>query len=222
MSTYIFKNNEKAYLDWIKKNQDGYVLTTSVSAPISYMSLHRATCSKISRYMKNMASGAFTERNYFKICSPDPTALRAWIRMRGGDDFSKLCSQCDPDPVTEPISIAQRAVLSDDEFEKAATEAMKDESSARAARLQAADPYPIFTTITVGAFVRNRDVVAAVLLRANGFCEECNKPAPFTRASTGTPFLEVHHKERLADGGKDTVKNAVALCPNCHRKAHYG
>ena len=26
---------------------------------------------------------------------------------------------------------------------------------------------------------------------------------------------------RLADGGPDTVENAVALCPNCHRRLHY-
>lgn len=36
------------------------------------------------------------------------------------------------------------------------------------------------------------------------------------------PTLEVHHLRRLADGGSDTVANAVALCPNCHREIHYG
>jgi len=34
--------------------------------------------------------------------------------------------------------------------------------------------------------------------------------------------LEVHHKVPLAEGGDDTVENAIALCPNCHRHAHYG
>ncbi|MGH8437576.1 MAG: HNH endonuclease [Pseudomonas sp.] len=33
---------------------------------------------------------------------------------------------------------------------------------------------------------------------------------------------EVHHKVRLADGGLDTVENAIAVCPNCHRQAHFG
>ena len=41
-------------------------------------------------------------------------------------------------------------------------------------------------------------------------------------ASDGLPFLEVHHLRQLADRGSDTVSNAVALCPNCHREAHYG
>jgi len=26
----------------------------------------------------------------------------------------------------------------------------------------------------------------------------------------------------LAEGGKDTVENAAALCPNCHKEAHFG
>ena len=38
----------------------------------------------------------------------------------------------------------------------------------------------------------------------------------------GTPYLEVHHRVPLAENGEDTVKNAVAICPNCHRKAHDG
>ena len=36
------------------------------------------------------------------------------------------------------------------------------------------------------------------------------------------PFLEVHHVKRLAKGGADVPSNTVALCPNCHRAAHYG
>jgi len=38
----------------------------------------------------------------------------------------------------------------------------------------------------------------------------------------GTPYLEVHHRVPLAENGEDTVENAVAICPNCHRKAHDG
>ncbi|MEY0334745.1 HNH endonuclease [Providencia rettgeri] len=32
----------------------------------------------------------------------------------------------------------------------------------------------------------------------------------------------MHHVEWLANGGEDSVENAIALCPNCHREAHYG
>jgi len=79
-------------------------------------------------------------------------------------------------------------------------------------------------TIIVKAvqFVRNPHVVAARLHHAGGFCEDCGQAAPFLRKSNGLPFLEVHHQVTLADGGDDTFENAVALCPNCHRRRHFG
>lgn len=58
-------------------------------------------------------------------------------------------------------------------------------------------------------------------LRANGICEGCGISAPFVTGDW-TPFLEVHHLTRLADDGPDTPENVAALCPNCHRRAHYG
>lgn len=55
--------------------------------------------------------------------------------------------------------------------------------------------------------------------RANRICQLCEQDAPF-KDHHGQPFLEVHHIEWLSRGGSDTVKNTVALCPNCHRKMH--
>lgn len=75
--------------------------------------------------------------------------------------------------------------------------------------------------LTVGVFERNHDVHAWTLQQANGRCECCRRDAPFDTAD-GEPFLEIHHVERLADGGEDVVDNTVALCPNCHREAHSG
>jgi len=74
----------------------------------------------------------------------------------------------------------------------------------------------------IEVFNRNPHVVAAVLHRAKGHCEFCGKAAPFRRNKDMTPYLEVHHKVQLAHGGSDTVKNAQALCPNCHREKHFG
>jgi 5-methylcytosine-specific restriction protein A len=88
--------------------------------------------------------------------------------------------------------------------------------------LALAPKYPIKDKVTTGRFRRNEHVVAQVLFRAAGYCEDCKHPAPFNRAADGEPYLEVHHKIWLARGGEDTVENAMALCPNCHRKAHHG
>lgn len=70
-------------------------------------------------------------------------------------------------------------------------------------------------------FARDGSVKAWVLRRANGNCECCKDPAPFATPD-GLPYLEVHHLRTLADGGSDQITNAVALCPNCHRRMHYG
>ncbi|MEB2332877.1 MAG: HNH endonuclease signature motif containing protein [Anaerolineaceae bacterium] len=59
-----------------------------------------------------------------------------------------------------------------------------------------------------------------VLLRSKGICEGCKKVAPFNKAD-GTPYLEPHHTKRRADGGPDHPAHVIALCPNCHRRAHY-
>jgi hypothetical protein len=82
--------------------------------------------------------------------------------------------------------------------------------------------HPVKVLVNTTVFLRNPYVIAEVLARTNGICESCYAPAPFIRVSDGSPYLEVHHRVRLADGGEDTALNAIALCPNCHRKAHYG
>ncbi len=91
----------------------------------------------------------------------------------------------------------------------------------RKARLVVAPKTPRKVIVTSVAFLRNADVIADVLLRASGYCELCESAAPFVRRKDQTPYLEVHHRIRLADGGEDTVANAIAVCPNCHRREHY-
>jgi 5-methylcytosine-specific restriction protein A len=69
-------------------------------------------------------------------------------------------------------------------------------------------------------YERDPAVKAWVLECAKGICERCSEPAPFINES-GEPFLELHHVLPLGDGGSDTVQNAAAVCPNCHRRCHH-
>lgn len=80
---------------------------------------------------------------------------------------------------------------------------------------------PKSTIAAITQYQRDSSVKAWVLKQANGVCECCRSAAPFSGAD-GLPYLEVHHVQQLADGGPDTISNAVALCPNCHREIHYG
>ena len=81
---------------------------------------------------------------------------------------------------------------------------------------------PLRTKKETEVWGRNKEVHAYALQRANGTCQLCGKPAPFKKKRDNRPFLEVHHVKRLAKGGADVPSNTVALCPNCHRAAHYG
>jgi 5-methylcytosine-specific restriction protein A len=71
------------------------------------------------------------------------------------------------------------------------------------------------------AFLRDPAVVRYVRLQAAGSCELCGVAAPFL-CDDAQPYLEVHHVKTLANGGSDRISNAVALCPNCHRRCHLG
>jgi len=107
-------------------------------------------------------------------------------------------------------------------FDDKVNEAKNSSHQERKKRLARAAKHPKSVVKLVYVFERNPDVVAEVLHRAGGYCEECEAAAPFTRKSNRTPYLEVHHKVPLAEEGEDTVENAVALCPNCHRRRHFG
>lgn len=69
-------------------------------------------------------------------------------------------------------------------------------------------------------FRRDKHVWGWVLRNAKGKCELCRNQT-FRRPDGGW-FLEVHHPVWLSQLGSDTVTNAVALCPNCHRRLHGG
>lgn len=73
---------------------------------------------------------------------------------------------------------------------------------------------------TVSSPQIDRDVYVAeyVKRRAKGICDLCGEQAPFIYK--GMPFLECHHVIWLSRGGEDTIRNAVALCSNCHSRVH--
>lgn len=105
------------------------------------------------------------------------------------------------------------------EFEKEVESRRRDnrQDLLDAARNRANKPSKSHINTTV--YYRDPVIAAAVKERAKGKCDLCEQPAPFSNAE-GLPYLEEHHLVRLADGGDDSIDNAVALCPNCHRKMH--
>ncbi len=52
-----------------------------------------------------------------------------------------------------------------------------------------------------------------VLKKQNYKCYKCKKPLPAVK--------HFHHKRAVAKGGKSTLGNLMALCPNCHSEIHH-
>jgi 5-methylcytosine-specific restriction endonuclease McrA len=67
---------------------------------------------------------------------------------------------------------------------------------------------------------RERVVKLYALKRADGACEFCKSNAPFLNQK-GDPYLECHHITELANEGADHPGQVLAICPNCHRRAHH-
>ncbi|MBY7900415.1 HNH endonuclease [Vibrio fluvialis] len=123
------------------------------------------------------------------------------------------------------VEIVERfiAELENKPFEGLATfEAeVKDSVKSKQQEKPTGSKKPKTSTTTTTTYARDPKVKAWVLKRANGVCECCSEDAPF-KSSSGEPFLEVHHLIRLMDNGPDTVENCAGICPNCHRRLHYG
>lgn len=153
-------------------------------------------------------------QNFTKIDDNEPLKTRT---RAGGWSYVNIL----PNWVNE----SKESVIADDFYKSLNFEILvssKDTVKTRNNRLKTAPKIPDKIQIIQRGYRRNADVIVTVLQRANGVCEKCNKNAPFKRAKDNSPYLEVHHKILLANGGEDTVDNAIAVCPNCHKELHFG
>ena len=152
-------------------------------------------------------------------------ATRQHLDYRGGQQLKKrkiLQDYADRLTQSQDLDTVKDLDTVNEEFARKIEKAAADSPAARQKRLSDAATRPTKIRVTTETYERNPDVVAEVLYQAQGRCGHCGQPAPFLRRKGGTPYLEVHHKKQLKDGGEDTVENAIALCPNCHRRQHHG
>ncbi len=100
-----FVNNEQAYQDWLKQHPLGFVVNTYPKAENKpkMAILHKSSCGSIQRYGGNVTFGAYTEREYSKVCASDIAKLIKWAKQVGrtGEPFSGVCGLCKP-PVSAP------------------------------------------------------------------------------------------------------------------------
>lgn len=159
-------------------------------------------------FVRDTADGEFTYFGFFQY--------EGIVREENGAKYFILKRQ------SQMVQGLVSSVYAQKELERAIKQSVASDRDKRLTRLAAAPKKPgVVKTVSI-SYDRNPDVVAEVLYRANGTCEICRSPAPFLKRTDRTPYLEVHHIVRLADGGDDTVENAVGICPNCHRNSHFG
>ena len=86
MQTFV--DAEDAYLAWVGRHTDGYVLNAGrTEAPSISVVLHSATCWSISGAYSN-----YTTRDYIKVCSFDRQELIDWAAA--GPREASDCSVC--------------------------------------------------------------------------------------------------------------------------------
>ncbi len=76
------------------------------------------------------------------------------------------------------------------------------------------------------SFKRNPETAKKSILLANYKCDFDQSHVSFI-TKNGKPYMEAHHLVPLStqdyfDNSLDVDANIVCLCPNCHRKLHYG
>jgi HNH endonuclease len=117
---------------------------------------------------------------------------------------------------------AKLAAASDVSTTAAAEIAKKIDPDAILARARKATGKPGKAIRERFEFIRDANVVAGAIVRSNGACEMPGCGTTLFLRNDGLPFLEVHHIVPLAENGDDTLANAAALCPMCHRELHFG
>jgi len=158
------------------------------------------------------------KKDFRGLFSGQTTAFAIDVLSNDVQDFGRILEHLDGSFVGPAQNLAS---LKREEQAELLT-AGADTSENRVRRIAAADTKPERMRVYSYTYRRNADIVAEALSRAGGVCEKCSSPAPFVRASDGTPFLEVHHVSPLSGGGEDSLENVMALCPNCHREVHFG
>jgi hypothetical protein len=79
---------------------------------------------------------------------------------------------------------------------------------------------PLATSRSGHTYIRDPKVRESILKMANGHCERCAQRGFLT--ARGEYYLETHHIVGVSERGPDTIDNIIALCPTCHRQAHFG
>lgn len=222
MEVKQIENDDFSFLEWLMVNHHGYVLNLRKKGVKRQVALHTAWCKKVTQRKKTDRVSPFTGQKYKKVVAHELSQLLNWAASEKIEQSDiSICSSCNPfQPNNDYIQHGHELLDNHFECEMLAAHRMSNEEhELELSRLNTEAKTRVFTARQIE---RNPSVVREVLKSAKGVCNNCKKLGPFKRRTDGSPFLEVHHIKPLSEKGDDVVSNCEALCPNCHRKEHFG
>jgi hypothetical protein len=89
----VFDANEPAYIHWMDVHPQGFVVNTGRKDGSRDAILHRSQCMHI-YVMKSQEPGAFTDREYIKVCADSSGELQAWIAAHRSSAKMSYCQTC--------------------------------------------------------------------------------------------------------------------------------
>ena len=89
----IFIHEERAYLSWLARHRQGFVLDWLQKPTRKPPVLHRATCAEIRRATTKQTH--WTTGRHLKACSLEIEELRNWLEHESSKEL-QLCNECHP------------------------------------------------------------------------------------------------------------------------------
>ena len=216
MAATHWVDNDIGYEQWVASHPNGFVANMNNPPRARYFVIHRASHNLPDRSNPGSANPR-TGNAYSKVTGDTIDELLVWAKtelpsltLMGERNY---CRSCQP---TILGSVETTPTSDFTEYVRQSNCLLARGKVARPAGIQVPEKSQAVAT----SYLRDPKVRAWVLQRANNHCELCGVLAPFLTADDAY-FLEIHHMIMLAEGGPDTPINAGALCPNCHRAAHY-
>jgi hypothetical protein len=87
-----FIDDDSGYVNWLKKNADGFVVNSERDPSSAYIIVHRATC----KYINTPNRANWTTTGYIKTCANKLSDLHQWARQSTGGTLTP-CGACKPD-----------------------------------------------------------------------------------------------------------------------------
>ncbi|WP_231478683.1 HNH endonuclease [Virgibacillus halodenitrificans] len=119
---------------------------------------------------------------------------------------------------SQPFEVDPGKIVNRHKKQARSAKKMSDDELKKRAKLSSGKPGSMKSYAKI--FERDQFIVEYAKRWAKGYCQLCEKKAPFLDKQ-GRPYLHTHHINWLSRGGEDTIGNVIALCPNCHERMHH-